>query len=322
MNSRTSNNTKFPQLFKIFIVAILLGFSVVGWGQNLVPNPSFEDTTSCPPYFGEFNVVDWYSPNTASPDLFHSCSISNAGVPQNGFGWQYPRTGNAYVGGHTSDFGGNDAREYIQCQLINPMVTGEDYEVMFYVSRTDSSTKACDNLGAYFSVNPITSSNILYFNVSPQVVSTPNVPITNDTGWVQIIDTITANSNFQYLTIGVFTDDANTNWVPVQGGWESEAHYYYDDISVKQVTSNSIHENQNIQISIYPNPSSGIVNIESDDIIEQYVVYSSLGKVVSVVKDLNKKLHQVSFENFSSGVYYMDIQVEKNVIRKKLIIHP
>ncbi len=297
-------------------------FNSITFAQNLVPNPSFEDIISCPQYIGEFNVVDWYSPNTASPDLFHSCSISNAGVPQNAFGWQYPNSGYAYVGGHTSDFGGNDAREYIQCQLINPLIVGEDYEVMFYVSRTDSSTKACDNLGAYFSVNPITSSNIFYFNVVPQVLSKPNTPITNDTGWVQIIDTITANSNFQYLTIGVFTDDANTNWVPVQGGWESEAHYYYDDVSVKQVTTNSIHENQNIQVSIYPNPSSSTINIKSDNNIKQYIIYSLLGKVTSIVNDLNTTQHQISLENYSAGIYYLDIQVEKSVIRKRLIIHP
>jgi len=301
---------------------MFLGLSSTMYGQNLVPNPSFEDTISCPSYFGEFNVVDWYSPNTASPDLFHSCSMGNAGVPQNAFGWQYPRTGNAYVGGHTSDFGGNDAREYIQCQLITPLVSGEDYEVIFYVSRTDSSSKACDNLGAYFSVNPITSSNILYFDVNPQVVSTPNVPITNDTSWVQVIDTITANSNFQFLTIGVFTDDASTNWVPVQGGWETEAHYYYDDISVKQITSNSINKNYDIKISVFPNPSSDVVNFQSDEIIQRCIIYSSLGKVLSFRNNLNSKHYQLSFKNYSAGLYYVDVHTEKKIVRKKLFIHP
>ena len=295
-----------------------------GWGQNLVPNPSFENITSCPPYFGEFNVVDWISPNTASPDLFHSCSSGNAGVPQNEFGWQYPRTGSAYVGGHTSDFGGNDAREYIQCQLISPMIVGEDYEVSFYVSRTDSSQKACDNIGAYFSVNAISSSNVFYFNVIPQVVSTPNNPIENDTGWVQIIDTITAGFNHQYLTIGVFSNDANTNWIPVIGGWEDEAHYYYDDVSVKKITSNSMNENQSINITIYPNPSNGIINISSDKNVTEYSIYSSIGKLVSSESVINadNKQFQISLPNSSFGIYFIDLKINNNTIRKKIIIHP
>lgn len=317
------NSYSFTTSLKtLIIISLVLGFYSLSWGQNLVPNPSFEDITSCPPYFGEFNVVDWTSPNTASPDLFHSCSNGNAGVPQNAFGWQYPRTGDAYVGGHTSDFGGNNGREYIQCQLISPMVQGEKYEVIFFVSRTDSSTKACDNIGAYFSTNAISSSNTLNFNVVPQVVSAPQSPIKNDTGWVQIIDTITAFDNYQYLTIGVFTDDANTNWIPVQGGWEDEAHYYYDDISVKQIASSSIDENFNIQLSVFPNPSDGLVNVSCSENFYGCIVYSMFGKTVYSIESLKTKQHQILVQNCSEGIYFVDILFDNRIIRKKVFVNP
>ena len=78
-------------LTKILIVLFVVGFITISKGQNLVPNPSFEDTTGCPQFIDDFYAVDWLSPTLASPDLFHTCSSGNAGVPQNLWGWQNAR---------------------------------------------------------------------------------------------------------------------------------------------------------------------------------------------------------------------------------------
>lgn len=63
-------------------------FSVCGYAQNLVPNPSFEDTLQCPN--GDFNNIKfWINPTSATPDIFNSCSTDGfTGVPVNYFGNQ------------------------------------------------------------------------------------------------------------------------------------------------------------------------------------------------------------------------------------------
>ncbi|MFB0924750.1 MAG: T9SS type A sorting domain-containing protein [Vicingaceae bacterium] len=296
--------------------------AINGFAQNLVPNPSFEDTLSCPTGLGNFTVVDWVNPTTASPDYFHSCNTGNIGVPLNGFGWQNARTGNGYVGGHTSDFGATDYREYVQCQLDSILKAGRMYEVSFYVSRTDSSKKACDNIGAYLSTTAITSGSNQNLSVTPQVVSQPNNHIVDDVNWVQIIDTITAIGGEEYLTLGVFSNNANTNWITVSGGWEDEAHYYYDDVSVVEVFPTSINEFSQVNISIFPNPSNGNIKISSNEAIENYTVHTSLGQII-FSKEIITNTHQqnVSLTNYTSGVYYINIKTTNSPIIKKLIIH-
>lgn len=306
---------KLNSLVFLFLFCV----SVLHAQVNLVPNPSFEDTVSCPDWISDMSVVGWTSPTTASPDYFHSCNSTNAGVPQNVFGYQNARTGYGYVGVLLSDFSSTDYREYVQCQLILPLEAGKNYEVRFYVSRTDSSTKASDNFGAYFSATPVTSTDNLNLPYVPQVVSEPNNPITNDTDWVQVVDTFLAAGGEQFLTLGVFTDNVTTNWITVGGGWESEAHYYIDDVSVTEVLGDSILEHARIQISMFPNPTDGVINVSSAIAMEKVNVYSSLGLLVISLSPQSNNL-RIDLSGYSDGIYFLDIMVNEAVVRKKIVI--
>ncbi len=301
---------------------LILPFNIYAQ-ENLVPNPSFEDTLSCPTGLGMMgSTVDWISPTQGSPDFFHTCSTSGVGVPQNGFGFQEAKTGKGYVGVHTSDFTSTDYREYVQCQLISPLEEGEWYEISFYVSRTDSSKKACDNIGAFMSSTPISAPNNLNLPFTPQVVSEPNNPIVDDVNWVQIIDTIIAAGEEEYLTIGVFSDIANTNWIPVVGGWEDEAHYYIDDVLVRKVILKSIHEIPKSNISIFPNPSDGRIIISSDEAIKNYTIYSSIGQLIYKSKtSINVSPIQLNLSSLTPGIYYLIIKTSVSIYRKKIIIN-
>ena len=307
----------FPQILTVILTVF---FSTVGNGQNLVPNPSFEDTVNCPIGLGDLSVVDWTNPTTASPDHFHACNMGNVGVPQNGFGWQNARTGIAYCGFLTSDFSANEYREYIQCQLDSVLLVGELYEVSFYVSRTDSSTKACDNIGAYLSSTAIAASHNQNLPFMPQVVSPTNDPITEANSWIQIIDTIIAVGGEQFLTIGVFSDNANTNWVNVNGGWEDEAHYFVDDVSVIRVFPNSINELQKVKFSIYPNPSKDIFNITSNMIVDEYSIFSSIGQLIEHRKQKVTSFN-LNLSKFAPDVYFIYLKTKNSIIVKKLVIN-
>jgi hypothetical protein len=288
---------------------------------NLVPNPSFEDYSSCPTGLGNFSVLNWTNPTLASPDYFNSCNSGSVGVPQNGFGYQNARTGYAYVGGHTSDFTATDYREYFQCQLDSALTEGATYEVSFYVSRTDSCKKACDNIGAYLSSNPISASNNQNLPFTPQVLSDQNNPITDATNWIQIMDTITSFGGERYLTIGVFANNLNLNWINVTGGWEDEAHYYFDDVSVKRILISTLNESPSFtQFNIFPNPSHDNVQITSNEIIKNYKIYSPIGQLI---KDETPFTHNINldFSSQSKGIYFIEFKTQYSIFTKKIFIH-
>lgn len=230
------------QLIKpVFYITILIFLFVnkLQAQQNLVPNGSFEDFIYCPTAMDDFSVSEWINPTTGSPNYLNSCNTADAGVPQNSWGYQSAHSGNAYVGFHTSDFEpfSTNAREYVQSKLLSVLEKDELYEVSFYISRADSCRRACNNIGMYFSESGIGSWDNLNLPYTPQVVSEPNVPIEDDTTWLKVADTIMAIGNEKFITIGVFSDNSNTNWVNVDGSnsWSFESHYYIDDVSIRKL---------------------------------------------------------------------------------------
>jgi hypothetical protein len=92
--------------------------------QNLVPNPSFEDTVYCPNNSGQLTATKfWYSPTAGTSDYFNRCSdqINGLQIPYTGLGYQNT-LGNSYAGMQIFfDPFGSDWIEYIQVQLNEPL---------------------------------------------------------------------------------------------------------------------------------------------------------------------------------------------------------
>ena len=95
-----------------FILLLVCFFAVLrGAGQNLVPNPSFEEYNTCPninPDIGSSN--NWINPTGYSPDYFNSCdpNANNYSIPENAYGFQFAKSGVAYAGMITYAGGGGN----------------------------------------------------------------------------------------------------------------------------------------------------------------------------------------------------------------------
>ena len=150
---------------KKLISSFLLCFALLEvLGQvNLVSNGSFEEYSQCPDPATldpmPDNMIElatgWDNPTGYSPDYFHSCVViaNGLGVPQNGYGHQNARTGNAYAG--LISMIETDGREYIQTQLATQLIAGKQYVVTFYVSLAESCLYSSNNMGTYFSNTPV-----------------------------------------------------------------------------------------------------------------------------------------------------------------------
>ncbi|RYE24267.1 MAG: gliding motility-associated C-terminal domain-containing protein [Sphingobacteriales bacterium] len=245
-------------------LALTLPFS--SFAQNLVPNPGFETMNNCPnnigtvdfsPTYSSFPTVDaWISPmQSGSPDYFNSCATIPSGVhvPESTFGYQYARTGNAYMGiiawQGTVDNGSwkNVFHEYIQTKLLTPMVPGERYCVAFYVSPsvspafTNFNYVSLDEVGINFSATQTTATTGYNLALPYSVVNTPGNYILDTGGWVRINAIYTATGGEQWMTVGVFDHGSAPNFtqaypIPANSGYDTYRSYmYFDDFSVVKI---------------------------------------------------------------------------------------
>ncbi|MBA3664019.1 MAG: T9SS type A sorting domain-containing protein [Bacteroidetes bacterium] len=233
-------------LLTILILTTLATFSS---GQNLVPNPSFETYSSCPTSMGQINyATSWINPTVGgSPDYFNACSSSSyVSVPSQSFGsfssFQYAYSGNAYAAIVAYGSTISNEREYLQTTLTSTLSSGKCYYVSFYVNQVDYSGLACNNIGAYFSPNPINNPNPApsYILNYPAQIKKFNNPIIKDTAkWVLVSGIYQANGNELYITIGNFNTDNTTDSLTYNFSALDciESYYYIDNISVIPVDS-------------------------------------------------------------------------------------
>jgi len=183
-------------------------------------------------------AIPWFSPiyPSATSEYYNACDVSNAvGVPINGWGacFQYARTGNAYsgIGVYTSN--SSNYREYIETKLVQPMIAGNEYCVEFYINKPGVWQFAIDAIGAYISTDSVLTSTFPFLLVLPTQVNNPTNNIIADTvNWVKISGSFIASGSEQFITIGNFKDDANTNVQYMGGPLPGAAYYFIDDVSV------------------------------------------------------------------------------------------
>lgn len=233
----------------VFLLLLLTSISASNLeAQNLVPNPSFETYTSCPNGFMSLgapsttvSVNNWYLASPGTSDYFHTCSSSQNAIPQSFFGWQQPRTGDAYIGGYWVFMDSFAAREYMQTKFTAPLVAGEVYYISFWLSLAEtnntqwgSNVLATYQIGAYFGADSV-NDWVNQLSLVPQVTNSVGNYITDTAGWVKIDGTYTASGGESWLIIGNFAPFSTQNYItyiqtssaPVGYGY-----YFMDDVCV------------------------------------------------------------------------------------------
>lgn len=329
------SSSKYLKPHKLLIVVCVVLFKYILTGQNLISNPSFERVDT--PVFwnsGSFinssvfppkrNVTnwDWYN----SPDYF-STDPNFVRVPTNDIGVSYAKHGNAY-GGLICFFKAGETKEYIYQNLNTPLMQDSLYCISFFVSRADRTPQAIHSLGAYFSASPPPTSNV-YINVVPQVVNQSGY-LTDTIGWTEIQGCFTAQGGEQYVTIGNFNSNANTDTLFVGStnphpGAIGYAYYYIDSVTLWQNSfPTAIKENNKEEfVSVYPNPAMDVINFKFKDATEKRKIelYDPLGQIV-LSEDLVTQNSSLNIHYLANGIYlYRIIVNERNIKHDKIIIN-
>jgi hypothetical protein len=245
------------QIKKAFalILSLFLCFGLKA--QNLVPNPGFEIYSSCPSNFDQLDsTFNWHRVDYDSPDYFNVCATNpDVSIPQNLYGSQAPNSGNAYAGFLVYAWtiaNSLNAREFIQSQLTDTLEAGKTYCLSMSVSLADSMYFAIANIGAHLSstaINPILSSPPYLSLYNPQVENISGNILTDNTGWTKIEGNFTASGNEQFITIGNFDYDNQTDTQKVKQGNNSNwklSYYYIDDVNIEEIMSGDAGPNQTI----------------------------------------------------------------------------
>ncbi len=86
-------------------------------------------------------------------------------------------------------------------------------------------------------------------------------------------------------------------------------------VRVYEVGSTGLEENENFQVSIYPNPTQGIIQIESDSEITSIDIFDITGRVVDIY-EFNSETHLKQ----EPGVYLMNLKRDGNILKSARIV--
>ncbi len=181
---------------------------------------------------------------------------------------------------------------------------------------TSQSTGVTWNIGA---------SETITWNVANTTgapVSTANVDIYLSTdGGVTFWTTLATgvpNNGSATITVPFGTATSNAR-VMVRGAGNIFYAVNSSDFTIFSPTGISELENSNI--SIYPNPTNGIINIELNTIttIDKISISDLQGKIIYLNESLTKSSIQIDLNEFSNGVYMMELQSNTGVSVHKII---
>jgi|LakMenEpi03Aug12_release.lakeMendotaPanAssembly.Ray.scaffolds.fasta_scaffold175657_3 hypothetical protein len=331
------NKSKVPKIFHLYnnmksIAFLFLLVPSFGWSQNLVPNPSFEEYENCDNSnvitAMEF-VVDWFNPNAWSSDYFKDyelpCVVNTNGPTNTEYLAPSPFDGNSFVGSYYYLFQNEKfegIKEYIEVQLIQPLISGQTYEVSWWVSMAAKSKYKVNSMGAYFSSSALDDQfELLAFDVVPQAVVSEFL---GDPGtWIQIKDTIWAAGGEQFITIGNFTldDDLGLEQIAWGDNLFEGAYYTIDLVEVKSIT---VGLTELTPIDALPKahyqPGSEQITLSNKKQVDAiWLVYNSSGQMLQQLVTNNKEAF-INCSNYTNGLYFLKCVVNNQTSSTKILI--
>jgi len=119
-------------------------------------------------------------------------------------------------------------------------------------------------------------------------------------------------------TFDISAYDGEQVYVAIQCVSQDAFVFMIDDVMVESITG--IEENELCSISIYPNPATNLVNIESEDIINSIQIINYTGQLI-YTQHTSGNTVQVNTNDFPSGVYFVNINTSEGITTQKLLIN-
>lgn len=318
-------------LFLILTIATVPIFAQ----ENLVPNGSFEEYTSCPLLneLGnlEFNkcIGWWYTTPSqiGTPDYFNACNnqvnggTGVVGVPNNFWGYQPAFDGDGYVGfvafSYSFSLNAVDGTEPIQCRLKIPLKSCTKYAFKCRVNLSNKSSHGISKLSINVSKDSLIMPQSDLYEIDNWLAIQPtwtnDTPIIDTVNWIRIKGDFIAKGGEQFLTIGYFEQDFDftdlyENDTAMATGWNAYGVYIFID-SVQLIEIGPIENCESIvEIPNVFTPNFDETNDYIDfSMFQKVTILNRWGTTVLIMdSQSNFQWHGKNFreEDLPDGVYY------------------
>ena len=226
----------------ILIVIALTISLTTAQAQNLIQNGGFESFDNCPTGFTQWNgnrdlLPNWNYPTKGTPDYFNICSTGTTSVPSNFAGYMSAKEGNGYVGIMLKSKK-PEYREYLQTKISQPLIKGEKYCLSFYYALAERSSFTIDSFGVTFRQSAERRAHDISLGGTPQFSVSSGNAVKCRASWTSFCHEFVATGKEQYLLIGNFTNDKNTNVISVDvsdtqsSNIKQYAYFYIDEVKL------------------------------------------------------------------------------------------
>lgn len=268
-------------MFKILIPLLCISGFVSS--QNII-NGDFENSTATT--FCSFNLMNDEF-NAIMEDVIAFGPYSNLDI----LGTYCPDYGEPQSGDWFVGLSVLEAFDAFAMKLDAPLESGNVYELEFFQKKDVAYT-----------TNPLLIGYSLSENDFGTLID--SIP-GDDIEWVNHTVQFTPSLNAEYITFKAY---------PYQYGWN-----HIDNVSLTE-TAVSVPEFENTQIDIYPNPSSGIISLETQGAVQAIKIYNLTGEMIYQTIDIIQNPIQIDLSENSKGIYTIVFEMKDRFVADKLIL--
>lgn len=235
----------------LYLLLMSFALAAMATAQNLVPNPSFEDTVNCEVQTQcmLLKAEHWRNPNLATPDVFdcdldricgYAMDPDNINNPPGYF--HSAHAGLRFAGGMLWwGPGTSPTRDYLMARLTQPMEQGRTYEIALWYLLPSTFQYGLDHIGAWLGPDSLFSATPNWLTAVPQISLFGAGDYLSEDGWTRISDTIIASGTEQWIVIGNFDPEGSENGALLNpDGLQNSSFYFIDDVSVEEIESSGI----------------------------------------------------------------------------------
>ncbi|MFO0321463.1 MAG: gliding motility-associated C-terminal domain-containing protein [Bacteroidota bacterium] len=294
---------------------------------NLIPNGSFENYKSCYVNSGTItynaaifdSLYNWFIPvGGGSTDYFNKCSdiTWSFAVPSSVQGFQYPRTGNGFIGfaPYAKDAFFNTlahVKEYARVKLNTKLQANTKYCLQFYASLSDSSNYKTNTIQGLFTQSDTSIFNEDIASALAQITIKKKYSDIQIGQWQLWEGDFIAQGKEEYFTLGDFRNDSVIDTLFVANyHYPTYFNYYFiDDVQLYKCDESEI----NIPNIFTPN-KDGINDewaVEYNELMVLFI-YNRWGNLL--IQQSGYKINW-NGNDYSSGVYYYLIKTETKIYK-------
>jgi len=225
-------------------------------------NGSFELISSMPNGLGQWQRATGWSnagSSESTPDLLHYDAVSSCDLPETSMGIVQSYDGDAVMGLAICGRSNTNVREYISTRLSEPLVAGKPYAVAFRMTNgshlpTSQAGLAVNGIGIHFGMSPAMQTGTNPISSQPQLKIESTV---YSSEWQTFLFTFYPQEAYEYMTVGLFGEDADKNIQIFRGTNPSVAYYFFDYFTIEPLWSNGEEVEEEDSSKVVLEPISG-----------------------------------------------------------------